>query len=221
MSNDGSGEGGARAYLRTEVEVRREFEAASYAIWIGLARLLGRRVDQISLAHAHVSSKVRELSDLARLRCLPDGLPLPAAAVLDALNRDVMQNGKTPERVVERIVVRELVGEPRTSRTPKEITALIHAFLRCYAADYERGEVTWIDELYTMVVPDAPRMSWVLDIPFVGRKEGDETVTVQIPAAALKAAGLHTGDRLILEPRSDGLWLGKAPDRSPRPGEHE
>jgi hypothetical protein len=212
MTQDASGEDAARrAYLREVEEVRREFRVASYEVWIGLASLLARRWDSPALARRIASGRVQVLSDLSRLRCLPDGRPLPASEVLDCLHEDVTRDGKTPAGVVERKVVRDLAGEPRSTRTPAEVTALIEAFLRCYAADYERGELTWVDELYALAVSGEPAATWTLEVPPTYSQGEDTTVTLRIPLAALEAAGLLVGDQLILEPRSGGLWIGRGP----------
>jgi hypothetical protein len=208
---DSGGDGAGHAYLREEEQVRGEFQAASYGIWLALASLLGRRWNDPVIARRIAADQVRSLSDLAKLRCLPDGRPLPASAVLDDLHEHVTDFGKTPETVVERHLVRNLVGEPRSARTATEITALIEAFLRCYAADYERGELTWVDELYSMVVPGDPVASWKLEVPPTHAAGEDATVMLRIPIATLEAAGLLTGDQLILEPRSGGLWIGRGP----------
>jgi hypothetical protein len=157
------------------------------------------------------SRRVQDLSDLAKLRCLPDGRPLQAAAVFEALHADITSHGKTPDTVVEKHLVRGLAGEPRSARTAAEITATIEAFLRCYAADYERGELTWVDELYAMAVPGDLVTTWRLAVPPTHAAGEDAAVTLRIPVAALKAAGLLTGDPLILEPRWDGLWIGRGP----------
>ena len=130
MSQNAPDDGVERIYLRDETAVRGEFEVASYEVWIGLASLLGLRWDGGLAGHQVASNLVRSLSDLAKLRCLPDARPLPASVVFECLLRDVSQDGKTPLSLVERYVVRNLAGEPRSDRTPVEITGLIEAFRR-------------------------------------------------------------------------------------------
>jgi hypothetical protein len=212
MTYDASGgDESSRAYLRKEEKVRLEFQAASFEIWSGLARLLAQRWDNEVLARQIASDQVRVLTDLAKLRCLPDGRPLGAAIVLDDLHAATRVGGTTPAELVEQHIIRGLVGKARTARTPAEITALVEAFLHCYAADYERGELTWVDELYAMAVPGDPAATWRLEVPPTHATSGDATVMLRIPLAALEAAGLLTGDQLILEPRSGGLWIGRGP----------
>ena len=202
------GEAAGGPYLQEEDEVRREFQVASFSIWIGLTGLLGRHRDSQVLAHRAASRMVGDLIDLAKLRCLPDARPISASAVLTALYERVSQRGRTPETVVESHLVRGLAGEPRSSRTPAEVTGLIEAFLRRYAADYERGEMTWVDDLYAMAAPGSPAMTWRIDVPPTPTIAEDAAITLRIPVAALHAAGLQTGGHLILEPRADGLWIG-------------
>ncbi|MBL6081190.1 hypothetical protein JMJ56_24630 [Belnapia sp. T18] len=205
------GEATGRAHLLEEEQVRGEFNAAGHSIWIGLAGLLGRRWDSQALAHRAASRIVGELSDLAKLRCLPDARPIPASSVLDELYERVSRYGRTPRTVVESHLVRRLAGEPRNLRTTAEVTELIEALLRRYAADYERGELTWVDELYAMATPGNPVMTWRLEVPPAHAAGEDAMVTLRVPVAALEAAGLSTGDQLILEPRWDGLWIGGGP----------
>jgi hypothetical protein len=203
-----------RAYLRKEQKVRLEFQAASYEIWSGLSHFLARRWSDEILARQVASDQVRVLSDLAKLCCLPDGRPLRASDVLDDLHTATREGETTPTELVEQHVIRGLVGKPRSARTPDEITALIEAFLQCYATDYERGELTWVDKLYAMAVSGDPAATWRLEVPPTHAAGEDETVMLRIPVAALKAAGLLTGDQLILEPRLDGLWIGRGPRSS-------
>jgi hypothetical protein len=212
MTQDASDGGDAgRVFLLDEEEVRREFGTASYGVWINLAAILGRRWETPASGHLIAGDRVRRLSDLAKLRCLPDGRPLSASAVFECLLRDVSRDGNTPSSVVERYVVRDLAGKPRSDRTPAEITGLIEAFLRCFAADYERGELAWVDELYAMVRSGGPVAHWTLELPRVLPPGEDAVVTLTLPFAALEAAGLQAGDRLVIEPRSQGLWIGRAP----------
>src|SRR4051794_30018167 len=86
----------SRAHLRKEEKVRLEFQAASFEIWSGLSRLLARRWDDEVLARQIASDKVRVLSDLAKLRCLPDGQPLSASTVLDDLHTATREGETTP-----------------------------------------------------------------------------------------------------------------------------
>ena len=212
MRQDASGgDGSGRAYLREEQQVRTEFRAASNRIWISLVELLGTRWDDQDVAHRVASRMVRDLSDLAKLRCLPDGRPVPSAFVLDDLYTSVFSYGRTCETFVERYLVRHLAGEPRSPRTSTEVTALIEAFLRRYAANYEHGELTWVDELHAMVMPDIEAATWTLEIPLMPAAGGDAAIMLRIPVAALEVAGLLTGDQLILEPRSGGLWIERGP----------
>ncbi|MCB4825419.1 hypothetical protein [Roseicella aerolata] len=209
MTHDGSGRDEHHAaYFLDKAEVRREFRGASCKIWIDLIHLLAQRWPDVALARRITSETVTVLSDLANLRCLPDGHPLAARVVLDRLYAEVTRDGETPGKMVEQIVVRSLAGKPRSGRSTAEITALIETFLQCYATDYERGELTWVDELYSMAVAGDAATSWTVEVPDgAWSKEG--TIVLRIPVAALEAAYLRKGDRLILEPRPNGLWLGR------------
>jgi hypothetical protein len=206
-----------RAFLRDEEAVRLELQAASQAVWLDLATLLGQQWESARLGHLAAGRLVQRLGDLAKLRCLPDGRPLPASAAFECLVADLSRHGKSPLSVVERCVMRGLAGERRTDRSPAEITGLIEAFLRCFAALIVGGEAVWVDELYAMVRSGGPDAHWTLDLPRLLPAGEDAVVTLSIPRAALDAAGLQAGDRLIVEPRSQGLWIGQAPavDRLP------
>jgi hypothetical protein len=217
MTGDGSDWPTERVFVRPEEDVRREFSAASYEVWLGLISLLGRRWEAAADGHIVAGSTLRCLSDLARLRCRPDGRPLPAGTVFECLVEDVSRDGKTPLGVVESRIVRGFAGSALSGRTPAEITGLIEAFLRCYAADYERGELTWVDELYGMVRSGGPAASWTVELPKRLLEGDDATVVLHIPAAALEAACLRAGDQLLIEPRAGGLWLGRAPHVSGQP----
>lgn len=209
MASGVPGTGDDRAYFRSEEQVRTEFKVASYGIWIALAGLVGTRWDDEVLVRMTASHLVRDLGDLAKLRCLPEGRPASAAHVLEDLHTDVLTDGKAPATVVERQLVRGRAGTARNQRTPAEVTDLIEAFLQCYAADYERGELTWVDELYALAAPGAPAASWRLEVPQTYQTDEDASVVLRIPVAALEAAGLMPGDPLILEPRANGLWIGR------------
>ncbi|MFC7540441.1 hypothetical protein ACFQU2_14510 [Siccirubricoccus deserti] len=104
-----------------------------------MARLLAQRWHDASLARRMASEIARTLLESAKLRCLPNGRPLPAAEVIREMERSLEIFDTTPAEYVERVVLRDIAGEPRSARSPAEITALIGAFLQCYAADYERG----------------------------------------------------------------------------------
>ncbi len=209
MMGNGSDGTPDRVFLRDEGDVRRKFRVAASPLWINLVRLLGERWETPELGHRWAGMVLRSLSDLARLRCRPDGRPLPAGAVFRALTADITGLGETPLQVVEDCIARGLNGAALTDRTPAEVTGLIEAFLRCYAADYERGELTWVDELYATVRSGGPEASWTLELP--DAMPGDGTVVLRIPAAALEAGGIWAGDRLLVEPRGGGLWLARAP----------
>ena len=198
------------AYLLERGEVQHQFQTASYEIWIGLISLLAIRRDDADIANQLASATVRALSDLARMRCRPDGRPLQASAVFEALYRDATATGKSPLQVVEQVVVRSDAGKPRSERSLAEITDLIEAFLRCFANDYERGELTWVDELYGMARVGGPAVSWTLDVLQSDSEDPNATVLLRIPVSALAAAFLKPGDKLILEPRLNGLWIGRA-----------
>jgi hypothetical protein len=68
-----------------------------------------------------------------------------------------------------------------------------------------------------MVRSGGPGAHWTLELPRVLPSGEDAVATLSIPRAALEAAGLQAGDRLIIEARSQGLWIGRAPsvDRLP------
>jgi GNAT superfamily N-acetyltransferase len=199
-----------RVFLRDEETVRLDFQAASHAVWLEFAALLGLQWESANLGHLAAGRLVQRLGDLAKLRCLPDGRPLPASAAFECLLSEPSRYGKSPLSVVERCVVRDLAGQRRSERSPAEIVALIEAFLRCFAADYERGELAWVDELYAMVRSGGPDAHWTIDLPRLLPAGEDAVVTLNIPRAALEAAGLQAGDRLVVEPRSRGLWIGHA-----------
>src|SRR5689334_22706891 len=102
MTNDGLGRDEDHgAYLLDEAEVRREFRIGSSKVWIELIHLLAQRWEDAVVARHSVSRTVRTLSDLAKLRCRPDGYPLAAAAVLASLRYDVTRDGETPRKEVE------------------------------------------------------------------------------------------------------------------------
>jgi hypothetical protein len=198
------------AYFLEKEAVRTQFQAASYEIWLGLIRLLAMRQANADIATQTASSTVNVLSDLSRMRCRPDGRPLEASAVLEALYFDAIATGKSPLQVVEQVVVEGHAGEQRSDRSLTEITSLVEAFLQFFTNDYERGELTWVDELYGMYRVGGSDVSWVLDVPHSGSSDADGTILLRIPAAALTAAFLWPGDKLILDPRLNGLWIGRA-----------
>jgi hypothetical protein len=206
MTND---DGADDVFFLEEKKVRLEFEFTGTRIWIGLVMLLGLRRDSPSHGHVEASRLVRLLSDLAKLRCRPDGRPLPAATALECLLRHISWSGESLERIVASYLLRDLAGRPRSKRTPAEVATMAEAFLRCFTAGCERGELTWVDELYAMVKEDGPTANWTLEVP-AGPLEQGATVVLRIPVAALEAADLQHGDRLILEPRPGGLWIGRA-----------
>jgi hypothetical protein len=113
-----------RVFLRDEETVRLEFRAASHAVWLEFAALLGLQWDAATLGHLAAGRLVHRLGDLAKLRCLPDGRPLPASAIFECLLTDVSRDGENPLSVVERWVVRGLAGERRSERsqTPASMT---------------------------------------------------------------------------------------------------
>lgn len=198
------------AYFLEKEAVQTQFRAASYEIWLGLISLLAIRRDDADIANQMASATVKVLSDLARMRCRPDGRPLEASEVLKTLYFDANASGKSPLQVVEQVVVRSHTARPRTERTLAEITGLIEAFLRCFANDYERAELTWVDELYGMARVGGPAVSWTLDVLQSDSEDPNATVLLRIPVSALAAAFLKPGDKLILEPRLNGLWIGRA-----------
>jgi hypothetical protein len=200
-----------RVFLRDEEAVRLAFRATSHAVWLELAALLGLQWESTTLSHLAAGRLVHRLGNLAKLRCLPDGRPLTASATFECLLADVSRDGENSLSVVERWVARDLAGQRRTGRSPAEIVALTEAFLRCFAADCERGELAWVDELYAMVRSGGPEVHWKLDLPRLLPAGDDAVVTLSIPRAALEAAGLRAGDRMVVEPRSAGLWIGRAP----------
>ena len=99
--------------------------------------------------------------------------------------------------VVERRLFRELTGKARSARIAAKVTATIEAFLRCYTADYERGELTWVDALYAMAASGDPAVTWRLDVPPTHGAGDTAAVTLRIPVAALEAAGLLAGAPLL------------------------
>ena len=99
--------------------------------------------------------------------------------------------------VAERQLFRELTGKARSARTAAKVTATINAFFRCYTADYERGELTWVDALYAMAASGDPAVTWRLDVPPTHEADGAAAVTLRIPVVALEAAGLLAGALLL------------------------
>jgi hypothetical protein len=114
------------------------------------------------------------------------------------------------QQTVERYLIRDLAGEARSERTSAEVATLIEAFLHCFAADCERGELIWVNELHAMVRETGPRESWTLDVPPASASGDAATVLLRIPTAALEAACLRPGDQVIVEPRLQGLWISRA-----------
>lgn len=200
-----------RVHWRDEEELRIEFRAAGHVLWLGLVQLLALRWESKYLAHQVASGPTRLLSNLAKLRCRPDGRSPRAGEVFEDLCREVTRGGLTLEGTVQRMLARPLAGQPRSGRGAAEIAQLIEAFLRCYAADCERGELTWVDEIRAWAAPGEVAVSWIVEVPrgAVGAAE----LVVRISLDALEAAGLQAGDRLVIEPRPGGLWLGRAPGR--------